>query len=90
MEVTKVAKKPLTPLRQMRAALNDGKGMSAKEVARKVAELLGEEKRTGESIAMIERRGTVNWKLIQALSQFYNTSLEEMAALADKKNNLYN
>jgi hypothetical protein len=60
--------------------MDGGKGMSAQCVADKVAEILQETSRTGESVAMIEKRGTPDWYVIHALAEVYNRDPAEIAA----------
>jgi len=82
----------LSPLRRIRDAMNSGNGLSAQSVADKVAEILGESSRTGESIAMIERRGSSDWYVIHALAAVYNRTPTEIAlagAPKNKKTNSY-
>ena len=82
----------LSPLRRIRDAMNSGNGLSAQSVADKVAEILGESSRTGESIAMIERRGSSDWYVIHALAAVYNRTPTEIAlagAPKNKKTNCY-
>jgi hypothetical protein len=64
-------------LRSLRGSFN----LSAREVAEKVAEILGEESRTGESIAMIERRGTKDHYVISALAQIFGVTTDRMATI---------
>ena len=82
----------LSPLRRIRDAMNSGNGLSAQSVSDKVAEILGESSRTGESIAMIERRGSSDWYVIHALAAVYNRTPTEIAlagAPKNKKTNCY-
>ena len=75
-----------SPLRRIRAAMNSGNGLSAQSVANEVARLLGETSRTGESIVMIEQRGSSDWYVIHALAEVYNRSAAEIALAGAPKN----
>lgn len=67
----------LPTLRERRDAL----GLSAQAVADKVAQLLGEPSRTGQSITNIENRGCRDHYVIKALAKIFSTSEDEMAEI---------
>ena len=74
----------VTPLRKMRDASNDGKGMSQQEAADGLKAILGEESRTGESIVMLEKRGCNDVRILRGLAALYGCSFEEVEKAASR------
>lgn len=61
--------------------LRDSHGLSAQSVADKVAQILGESSRTGQSITNIEMRGCRDHYIIKALARVFEMPEDKVAAI---------